>query len=264
MYYLLAPILLCLGFLATTSTADCPLASLTTASNTYTEAQAAGDPATVQALGASTLTYTENFNPSTLATGILSQPLKLDHNRSTHDTVNCATFTELIVTNEAHPYVIASQLSFDNSTATPTLNKIETIITDSNDWLFNATGTLYWASRETWTPIPEAQRDTRATIQAAADAYCDLFNDKSVVVPWGTPCARLEGGAYTGTGSATDRCDVGVPDGVPITNRRYVIDESFGTVDVFNTFAGNVPDSHEFRIEGGKIRYVHTLSVTGT
>lgn len=62
--------------------------------------------------------------------------------------------------------------------------------------------------------IPEEDRDTREVIQAAGDAYADLFNDKSVTVPWGTPCARLEGGAYTGNGSDTDSCDVGVPDGM--------------------------------------------------
>jgi hypothetical protein len=52
-----------------------------------------------------------------------------------------------------------------------------------------------------------------------------------------------------------------VPSGVRITNRRYVIDEVLGTVDVFNTFAGNLPDTHEFRVEGGKLRYVHTMTV---
>ena len=66
---------------------------------------------------------------------------------------------------------------------------------------------------------------------------------------------------YTGKGAATDRCDVGIPSGVKNTNRRYVIDEAKGSVDMFMTFADSLPDSHEFRIEGGKIRYVHTLTV---
>ena len=49
--------------------------------------------------------------------------------------------------------------------------------------------------------IPEADRDSRETLIKAADAYLNLFNDKSVVVPWGTPCVRLEGGLYTGKGA---------------------------------------------------------------
>ena len=78
----------------------------------------------------------------------------------------------------------------------------------------------------------------------------------------GQPCERLEGGSYTGSGKPTDSCNVGVPSGVIIKDRKYVIDETVGTVDIFNNFAGS-PDTHEFRIENGKLRYVHTMSVTG-
>ena len=100
-------------------------------------------------------------------------------------------------------------------------------------------------------------------IQAAADAYLDIFNNKKVVVPWGTPCARLEGGSYTGKGLPTDSCNVGIPSSEDLTNRRYVIDETVGAVDVFLNFGGatGLPDSHQFRIESEKIRYVHTLTV---
>jgi hypothetical protein len=30
-----------------------------------------------------------------------------------------------------------------------------------------------------------------------ANAYLDAFSDKFTDIPWGQPCARLEGGAYT-------------------------------------------------------------------
>ncbi len=81
-------------------------------------------------------------------------------------------------------------------------------------------------------------------------------------MPWGRPCARLEGGSYTGNGGPSDKCDVGIPNGVALTNRHYVIDETVGAVDVMMTFA-SLPDSHEFRVEGGKLRFVHTMSVMG-
>ncbi|KAK6207137.1 hypothetical protein LQW54_007454 [Pestalotiopsis sp. IQ-011] len=124
------------------------------------------------------------------------------------------------------------------------ITKMETLVTDKGDWLFDVAGTLKWASQDKWDEIPEAQRDSRAVIQAAADAYADVFNNKSVVVPWGQPCARLEGGSYTGQGAATDRCDVGIPSGVKNTNRRYVIDEAKESVDMFMAFADSLPDSH--------------------
>jgi hypothetical protein len=198
-----------LSGLATHGMAQCTREELVAATNSLLEAQSSGKPDALAPLAANAA-YTEQFKTANIATGILSQPLKLDHNRSSHDTTACATYTELIVTNPAHPYVLGTQMRF----ADGEIAKIDTLVTDQGDWLFNATGTYYWASREAWTTIPEADRDSREVIQAAADAYADIFNDKSVVVPWGQPCARLEGGAYTGRGADTDRCDVGIPDGM--------------------------------------------------
>ena len=45
--------------------------------------------------------------------------------------------------------------------------------------------------------------------------------------------------------------------------RRYVIDEVTGSVDVLCQFDSLAawPDSHEIRVEGGKVRYVHTVTV---
>jgi len=254
---MLGPVLILLAALASPAVADCTYSTLQEASASYVTSQSTGQIGTLPAAA----TYTENFKTANINTGILSHPLKIDHNRSTYDTTGCATFTELIITDRQHPYVIGTQLHLTDNK----ISKIDTIITDAGDWLFNATGTLYWAQQENWGTIPVEKRDSRATIQKAADAYLDLFNDKSVVVPWGTPCARLEGGSYTGRGSASDSCNVGVPSGVALVNRRYVIDETVGAVDVFLDFGGSggIPDTHEFRIQEGKIRYVHTMSVTG-
>ncbi|RDL37668.1 Uncharacterized protein BP5553_05101 [Venustampulla echinocandica] len=242
--------------LAAEATAECSREMLQAATASLIAAQTAGSSSGITALS-DTVTYTQNAKAATISTGILSQALKIDHNRSSYDTTQCATYTELIVTDTAKPYVIGTQMHFTDSKIT----KVETLVTTTGDWLFNAKNTLKWAITESWAEIPSDKRDSRAVIQAAADAYCDIFNNKSVVVPWGKPCARLEGGSYTGNGSASDRCDVGIPSGVALTNRRYVIDETVGAVDVFLTFGGNLPDSHEFRVEGGKLRYVHTLTV---
>lgn len=244
--------------------AECTRESLKALTDSYLAAQTAGagfaPSSAFGTLAASTIEYSENFKPVDVAKSIIATPLKIDYNRSLLDTTQCATYTEIVVTDPSHPYVIGSQIRLGSDGK---IAKMETLVTDQGDWLFNATGTFYWASRESWTIIPEDKRDTRETIKAAGDAYADIFDDKSVKVPWGTPCARLEGGAYTGRGTATDRCDVGIPNGVKLTNRRYVIDEALGAVDIFMTF-GSLPDSHEFRVENGKLRYVHTITVMGS
>lgn len=227
----------------------------------YLAAQAAGKPDGLESLiSEANFTYTEDFRARDITTGHLLTPLRLDHNRSILDTTQCATYTELISADPATPRVIGTQMRFDRTGST--LVRMETLVTMPGDWAFNATQTLAYAAHEDglWGEIPAAERDTRAVIQAAADAYLDLFNDPSVVVPWGTPCNRLEGGWYTGNFSAADSCNVGVPSGVAITQRRYVIDEVLGTVSCFVLF-GTRPDSHEFRVEKGRLRFVHTMTV---
>jgi hypothetical protein len=78
---------------------------------------------------------------------------------------------------------------------------------------------------------------------------------------------RVEGGAYTGKDSPADSCEVGVPAGVNIVNRHFVVDEVIGSVVVYCTFGAGGPnsgsgsaDTHLFRVENGKLRYVHTLT----
>lgn len=253
----LAPVIASLFGLIAPSLAQCTYSQLQQLSANYVASRASGS---ISAF--SSAIYTENSKPATLSTSVLAQPLRIDNNRSLHDTVACATYTELIITNPAHPYVIGTQIHW---TQAGEASQIETLITDAGDWLFNATGTLTWARREDWSTIPEAKRDTREVIKAGADAYLDLFSEKSTVVPWGTPCARLEGGIYTGQGLPTDSCNLGVPSRVVyMTNRRYVIDETVGAVDVFLSFGGcstGRPDSHEFRLENGKLRFIHTITV---
>lgn len=257
-------IVLACMLLAATASADCSRAMLVESASRYVSAQSSGQSTIMTSL-ANNVSYTENDKPLNIRRGVLTQPLKIDHNRSIYDTTACATFTELIVAKSPHPYVIGTRMLFTNNQ----ISTIESIVTQAGDWAFNATGYLYWDSLEKWNPIPEGKRDSRAAIKAAGDAYFDRFDNVSVVVPWGTPCARIEGGAYTGSRNLTaNTCNLGVPSDTKVTNRRYVIDEEMGAVDIFLGFPGldrsqgekPMPDSHVFRVEGGKIRYIHTVS----
>ena len=214
-----------------------------------------------------TMVYLENNKTASILNGPSAYGLTIDASRSILDTTQCKTFTELIVTEPKHPYVIHTQMTLDNE---GDVNLIDSIITDKGDWAFNATGAKYWNSQEDWNPIPESKRSSRDTVKAAGDAYADRCNNVTVHVPFGTPCARLEGGAYTGRGNlSANTCDIGgLPEHIPMTNRRYAVDEVMGVVDIFMGFTGldrtrnteGTPDSHMFRVEEGKIRYIHTAS----
>lgn len=178
--------------LVTPVIADCSRQFLETATSSYIAAQAAGQPPVP--LLSDAFTYLENNKSVDIKTGVLTTPLKLDSTRSVLDTVQCATFTEIIAASNPHPYVIGTRMLFENNKIT----LIDSIVTDQDDWAFNATGYAYWNSIETsWDSIPDGKRDSRAVIQAAGDAYFDRWNNVSVVIPMATPCARLEGGGET-------------------------------------------------------------------
>lgn len=201
--------------------------------------------------------YRENFALSTMSQGVFSTPLKISFSRALLDTVQCRVFLELVSHEGPTPYVIAVQFNARGENA----SNIDVISTKEHDWLFDAKYTYEYARREAWDVIPEGNRNTREELLAAANAYLDLFKDKSAVVPWGTPCNRLEGSVYTGKGAPDDSCNVGVPDNIEMAERAYVVDEALGAVDVFLKMGPNQrPDSHLFRIEDGKIRYIHTVT----
>ena len=241
---------------------SCTREGLQRAVDLYIAAQTRGDTSGMPL--ASGLGYMENAAPADISTGLIRTPMKIDHQRSLLDTATCQTFTEVIVTNKEKPYVLGTRLRVNHDK----IAEIETLWTTTGYWLFNADTYLRYSSTEKWDVIPVDKRDTRTTLVAAANAYLDAFLEgKMDLVPWGLPCNRTEGGAHTGRGAADDSCQVGVPSGVNIANRRFVVDETIGAVVAFCTFgAGNAaggsgaPDTHLFRVDNGKLRYVHTLT----
>jgi hypothetical protein len=241
---------------------SCARGGLKQAVDLYIAAQEKGDPSGLPL--AKGVGYWENAASADLQKGFITKAVKVDHQRSFFDTDTCQTFTEVIVTDKAAPYIFGTRLRVNHDK----IAEIEILWTTTGYWLFNADDYMKYSSGENWGPIPADRRDSRGTLIAAANAYLDAFLEQKIDrVPWGFPCERIEGGAYTGKGSPSDSCEVGVPGGVNIANRHFVVDEVLGTVEVFCTFGASgpnggsgAPDSHLFRVENGKLRYVHTLT----
>jgi hypothetical protein len=227
----------------------------------YIEAVKKGSPSDMPL--ASHAKYIENTKEIAIGQGIWRTALDVAFHRSLLDVGVCETFTEVIHTSSSHPYVLGTRLKVMGGR----ISEIETLVTTHGDWLFNADNYLKYSQKENWSLIPAGQQSDRQTLINAASAYFDLFSDSSSKVPWGIPCARLEGGIYTAKNFDDPKasCNVGItPDPkVKITNRHYVVDPDIGAVVGFVSFGGDkgVPDSHLFRVENGKIRYIHTLTV---
>lgn len=241
---------------------SCTREGLQQAVNLYLAAQTKGDLSGLPL--AKGIGYWENEVPEDIHKGFITKPMKIAHHRSIFDTATCQSFTEVIVTDKAAPYVFGTRLRVDHEK----IAEIGILWTTKGYWLFNADSYLKHSSAENWGPLPVSERSSRTTLVAAANAYLDAFLEKKIdLVPWGYPCERLEGGAYTGKGSPSDSCTVGVPGGVDIVNRRFIVDPVLGAVQVFCTFGAPGPgrragpaDSHLFRVVNGKLRYVHTLT----
>jgi hypothetical protein len=258
-----------LGF-AANAKAECSRETLQKLADTYIKAQTTGNASIVPlAQGA---TYAENDQAMNIAKGVLGGALKVDFTRSFHDTRQCATFTELVAATDPHPYVIHTRMEATNDGK---VSKMESVVTDAGDWQFGATEHLATTRSEKWDEIPTDKRDTREAIQAAADAYLNNWGDPTLPVPHGTPCSRLEGRTSTAARNPEGQaCTMGAfPQKLKVGNRRYIIDENFGAVVIFHNFpwidAGlptdpGTPASQMFRVEGGKNRYIHEVTVCTT
>jgi hypothetical protein len=258
-----------LGFAANAS-AQCSRETLQKLADTYVQAQTTGK-ATMLPLAANA-SYAENDQTMDIAKGVLGGALKVDFTRSFHDTKQCATFTEVVAATDPHPYVIHTRMMATNDGK---VSKMESVVTDAGDWVFGATEHLAVTRTEKWDVIPMDKRDTREAIQAAADAYLNNWGDPTLPVPHGTPCSRLEGRTSTAARNPEGQaCTMGAfPQKLNVGNRRYIIDENFGAVVIFHNFpwidAGlptdpGTPASQMFRVEGGKNRYIHEVTVCTT
>ncbi|KAL2193276.1 hypothetical protein P885DRAFT_45781 [Corynascus similis CBS 632.67] len=255
-------------FLLSTTTpilAACTRADLLLAASEFVTAVFGGNVSSLPF--ASNFTYQENNKPASINdTPVFSEPLSIDLTRSTADTVACASYTLIVSASGAIPYVLATQIRHaggsDENDGPGPFTQIDTIAATTGSLFFDAAKTLGYLRNESWAEIPEAERPSRELLRQVGDAYLDMWTDPNAAdsISWGTDCERVEGSQYTRP------CGEQLPRGGSQQNngnRRYVIDEVVGSVDVLCSFdaLGSLPDSHEIRVEDGKVKYVHTVTV---
>jgi hypothetical protein len=241
----------------------CTRSMLEAAVKSYIAAQTAGDISRMSL--APKVKFIENMSEITKEKGLWNAGLPIAFHRSIYDVGRCMTFSEVIVTEGGHPYVLGTRLKVKDGQVT----EIDGLVTDKGDWLFNAEDYLKYSKAEDWPVLSPDDRVSRQDLIDAGNQYLDfVFMDKGIRPPWGTPCARLEGGAYTNAKNENrDTCQIDGPLGnMFIVNRSYVVDEEMGTVNIFCRFGDStgMPDSHTFRLVRGRYRWIHTLSVNLT
>lgn len=172
---------------------ECTRAGLLNAAHTYLAAQAAGKPSL---LPPPTLIfdYQQNNKVMDISKGLIATPYAITLNRSTADTIACASYTMWISTSGAKPFVVSTQIRHSNND-TSTISVVDTIAATTGDLFFDAKKTLGYIQKEDWSEIPEGKRPSRELLMKAGDAYLDMWTDKTAAdkIPWGTDCERVEG-----------------------------------------------------------------------
>ena len=236
----------------------CTRDELKAASAAYVEAQRTGDIGRLPLH--EKVRFLENMTDVDHGAGLWNTALPIANAMSFHDDRRCKTFTEIVVTEGGTPYILGTRLYLHEGKVI----RVDSIVTKTGDWLFNANAFLKYTKQENWEPLHPYQRTPESEMIRGANAYLDGFSDKFTDIPWGMPCARLEGGLYTNRqNNPNPSCEIGMPPGVLyIVNRDYLVDEEMGTINVFCRFGGSTggPDSHTFRYIDGKFRQIHTLT----
>jgi hypothetical protein len=243
---------------------ECTRSMLKVAADSYIEAQKTGSLSKMSL--DPKVKFMENMSDTTKEKGLWNTALPIALNHSIYDVPRCKTFSEIIVT-QGKPYVIGTRLTVKDGKVT----EIDSLVTKEGDWLFNPGNYLKYSSADDWSVQPLDTRASRQDLVDAGNQYFDLvFLDSHIQPPWGTPCARLEGGAYTNEKNEyKDTCKVEGAiqgGGMYIVNRSFIVDEEMQMVNVYCRFGNNtgMPDSHLFRLVNGRYRWIHTLSVNLT
>src|SRR3569833_305937 len=246
--------------LVSSATTGCTREALLAAAEKYVALQGKGNLDLSSLPAAASIAYKENNADKDIHSGVLAQTLKIDYHRSTADSVACASYTELVATGSPAPYVIGTQITHNQTDMSVLL--IDNIAATTGSLRFNATKTLEYFQAEDWSPLPPETQPTRQLLRETIDAYLDMWSNATAIdaIPWGSPCERIEGSAHVSP------CTGGAPRGGSKANtmRRYVIDEVMGSGDVLCSFTAvaDIPDSHEIRIQSGKVAYVHTITLS--
>lgn len=136
------------------------------------DAQNIGSLGNLEGANPNDFTYIENNKTREITTGVLGKKLHVDHNRTITDLTECATYTEMIMTDRASPHVVGTQVRHDPGNDM-LVYLVDSVVSTTGSWLFNASKTLEWVLKEDWSMIPDGQRDSRQALKDAADAYLD-------------------------------------------------------------------------------------------
>jgi hypothetical protein len=234
-----------------TPSAGCTRESLKAVVDDYFAALAAHDPSRLAF--SSSLKFTENGALRELGKGLWETAGALQFRRDLLDTERCGTLSQAVINEGEGPIIVGVRLAL----AEQKITEVESYVARSGQFAFNPAGVLATANHDWQGILPAEQRSTREQLNAVADSYFSMLQDRVTVVAFDVPCDRWENGTKTTSGE----CTHGMPPGpVQITGRRYpVADVDSGIAAGFVLFAGTLLDFHLFKVKGGKVQLIQAV-----
>lgn len=165
--------------------------------------------------------YRENYGLVSTTTGVIGQPADFAWHVDLIDPGSCRVFVQGVIL-KPKPYVVGTTLAWSFNG----LGQINSVVTQPGDPQFDAQAAADAAAKEDWSAIPESKRDSRDALLAAAKAW------------------------------------LAAQSGPQLADAEFTIDETKGAVAVRGHVGGEdgAAMGHVLRIEGGKVRYAHTLA----
>src|SRR6187549_586717 len=145
----------------------CTRAELNAATDAYVEAQRTGNIGRLPLH--EKVRFVQDMTDTTREAGLWNIALPIAHAMSFHDDKRCKTFTEIIVTKGGHSYVIGTRLYVNGGQVI----RIDSLVTDKGDWLYNANAYLKYTRTEDWSPLGKYQKTPAAEMIRGANAYFD-------------------------------------------------------------------------------------------
>ena len=221
---------------------SCSRDGLQRAVDLYIAAQTQGDTSGLPL--ATGLGYCENHAPAAINAGLIKTAMKIDHHRSLLDPSTCQTFTEVIVTDKAKPYVLGTRLRVNHDK----IAEIEILWTTTGYWLFNADDYLKCSSSEKWDvdsgrPARHA-RHARRRGQRLPRRVSRREEGRRAVGLSVHAHRRRHAHRQRLAHRQLRRRRAG---GVNIANRRFVVDETIGSVVVYLHLRRRRPERRQRR-----------------
>lgn len=240
----------------TANAATCSREELAQVADAYIDALSSHKPSAAPL--AKDVKFTENAKQLKVGDGMWQTAGAVSFRRKVLDRETCGALVQAVISEEGQEKdtILGVRLKLNDNKK---ISEIETYIARATEFAQKPEGVPLQDGDDWETILPENERSSRDTMNAAADSYFTKFDIPDTAVPFATPCNRYENGTRTTRNDCSNFGPAG-RGGMKMTHRRYLVTDLEAGITVgFVLFAGRLLDFHIFKIRNGKITQMQAV-----